>query len=78
MMPEMDGFEFVANLRGREDWRDIPVVVLTAKDITHQDRLRLDGYVTQVIQKRELGSDALLAEVRDLIKACCVGQGARR
>jgi CheY-like chemotaxis protein len=78
MMPEMDGFEFVANLRGREDWRDIPVVVLTAKDITHQDRLRLDGYVTQVIQKRELGSDALLAEVRDLIKACCVGQGARQ
>jgi CheY-like chemotaxis protein len=78
MMPEMDGFEFVANLRGREDWRDIPVVVLTAKDITHQDRLRLDGYVTQVLQKRELGSDALLAEVRDLIKACCVGQGARQ
>jgi len=77
MMPEMDGFEFVANLRGREEWRDIPAVVLTAKDITYQDRLRLDGYVTQVIQKEELGSEAPLAEVRDLVKACCTGQDSR-
>jgi CheY-like chemotaxis protein len=77
MMPEMDGFEFVANLRGREEWRDIPAVVLTAKDITYQDRLRLDGYVTQVIQKEELSSEAPLAEVRDLVKACCTGQDSR-
>ena len=77
MMPEMDGFEFVANLRGREEWRDIPAVVLTAKDITYQDRLRLDGYVTQVIQKEELSSEAPLAEVRDLVKACCAGQDSR-
>ena len=70
MMPEMDGFEFVAKLRGRKEWRGIPVVVLTAKDITRQDRLRLDGYVAQVIQKDEHGSEALLAEVRDLIRTC--------
>jgi CheY-like chemotaxis protein len=77
MMPEMDGFEFVANLRGREEWRDIPVVVLTAKDVTQQDRLRLDRHVTQVIQKDEHGVDAVLAEVRDLVRARCVGQGSR-
>jgi CheY-like chemotaxis protein len=71
MMPEMDGFEFVADLHSREEWRDIPVVVLTAKDITHEDRQRLNGYVTQVIQKGANSRDALLAEVRDLIRACC-------
>jgi CheY-like chemotaxis protein/nitrogen-specific signal transduction histidine kinase len=76
MMPEMDGFEFVATLRRREEWRGIPVVVVTAKDITREDRLRLDGYVTQVIQKDEPGSDALLSEVRDLVRSC-VGQGSR-
>ncbi|MGH3147472.1 MAG: response regulator, partial [Rubrobacter sp.] len=69
MMPEMDGFEFVARLRGREEWRDIPVVVVTSKEITRQDRLRLDGYVAQVVQKDEHGRDDLLAEVRDLVRA---------
>jgi CheY-like chemotaxis protein len=77
MMPEMDGFEFVTNLRGRVAWRDIPVVVLTAKDITQKDRLRLDRHVTQVIQKDEHGIDAVLAEVRDLVRARCVEQGSR-
>ena len=51
MMPEMDGFEFVARLRGREEWRSIPVVVVTAKDITREDRMRLDGYVTRSSRK---------------------------
>ncbi|WP_326491897.1 response regulator [Methylobacterium oryzae] len=34
MMPELDGFGFLRELRARSDWRDIPVVVLTAKDVT--------------------------------------------
>lgn len=70
IMPEMDGFEFVAELRGREEWRDIPVIVVTSKDITRQDRLRLDGYVAQVVQKDEHGRDTLLTEVRDLVRDC--------
>jgi CheY-like chemotaxis protein len=77
MMPQMDGFEFVADLRSREEWRTIPVVVLTAKDITQEDRLRLNGYVTQVIQKGTYGRDALLAEVRDLVRAHRVRQGSQ-
>jgi PAS domain S-box-containing protein len=77
IMPQMDGFEFVTNVRSREEWRDIPVVVLTAKDITPQDRLRLDRHITRVIQKDEHGVDAVLAEVRDLVRARCVGQGSR-
>jgi len=71
MMPKMDGFELVADLRSREEWRDIPVVVLTAKEITHEDRQRLNGYVTQIIQKGANSRDALLAEVRNLIRAHC-------
>ena len=68
MMPEMDGFEFVARLREREEWRTIPVVVVTAKDITREDRMRLDGYVTEVIQKGSQGRDQLLAEVSGLVR----------
>jgi CheY-like chemotaxis protein len=69
MMPQMDGFEFVADLRSREEWRTIPIVVVTAKDITQEDRLRLNGYVTKIIRKGEHSRDALLREIRDLVRA---------
>jgi signal transduction histidine kinase/CheY-like chemotaxis protein len=70
MMPEMDGFQFVAELRNHEQWRSIPVVVITAKDITPEDRLRLNGYVEKILQKETYTSEKLLAEVRDLVVTC--------
>lgn len=69
MMPEMDGFTFAAELRRKEEWRDIPVVVVTAKDVTAEDRLLLNGYVDKVLQKGSYSQTALLQEVRDLIAA---------
>ena len=53
MMPKMDGFEFLDELRARPQWRDIPVVVITAKDLTDADRNRLNGGVERIIQKSE-------------------------
>ena len=53
MMPTMDGFEFIDELRGRPDWRDIPVVVITAKDLTDEDRDRVYGEVERIIQKSD-------------------------
>jgi two-component system, NtrC family, sensor kinase len=53
MMPMMDGFEFMDELRGRPDWKDVPVVVITAKDLTDEDRNRLNGGVERVIQKSD-------------------------
>src|SRR5262249_61913988 len=41
MMPEMDGFEFLTELRQHPEWQAIPVVVTTAKDLTEEDRLFL-------------------------------------
>ena len=69
MMPEMDGFEFVTELRKREKWHSIPVVVITAKDITPEDRLRLNGCVEKILQKGTYTSEKLLAEVRELVLA---------
>jgi len=70
MMPEMNGFEFLAELRQREEWRSIPVVVVTAKELTADERSRLQGQVEKLVQKGAYSRDALLAEVRDLVKAC--------
>jgi CheY-like chemotaxis protein len=69
MMPDMDGFQFTTELRNHEAWRSIPIVVVTAKDLTVEDRLRLNGYVEKIIQKEAYSSEVLLAEVRDLVKA---------
>jgi CheY-like chemotaxis protein/two-component sensor histidine kinase len=66
MMPEMDGFEFVEHLRKRNGGLDIPVVVLTAKDLTEDDRRRLRGTVDNVLQKGDRASE-VVREVRRLL-----------
>ncbi|MEK7991417.1 MAG: response regulator [Thiotrichaceae bacterium] len=67
MMPEMDGFEFIATLRKHQEWRNIPVVVLTAKDITIEDRVWLNSRVDTVFQKGAYHRDELLRHVRELL-----------
>jgi signal transduction histidine kinase/CheY-like chemotaxis protein len=67
MMPEMDGFDFVAAVRTDAAWRSLPIVVITAKDLSPEDHERLNGYVARVLQKGALSREALLAEVRDLV-----------
>ena len=70
IMPKMNGFEFVAELHKHDEWQSIPIIVVTAGDVTIQDRVRLDGYVEKVLRKSALSEDALLAEIRDLISVC--------
>ena len=67
MMPEMDGFGFMQELRTRPDARNIPVIVITAKDLTDDDRRRLNGEVARILQKGATSTDDLLAEIRSLI-----------
>ena len=70
MMPVMDGFDFVLELRKVESWRTIPIVVVTAKDITDDDRRRLTGNVERILQKGSYDREELLEEVRSLIVNC--------
>jgi signal transduction histidine kinase/DNA-binding response OmpR family regulator len=67
MMPEMDGFEFMHELRKREECRTVPVIVITARDLTAEDRIRLHGEVSRIIQKGATSAEELLAEVRALL-----------
>ena len=70
MMPEMDGFTFAETLRENPKWRGVPVVVLTAKDLTRDDRARLSGYVEKILQKG-VDNPTLLQEVRSLVAQRC-------
>ena len=64
MMPEMDGFAFSQAVRERKDMRDVPIMILTAKDLTQEDRLRLTGRVTGILQKQTLSPENLQSELR--------------
>ncbi len=68
MMPEIDGFQFVEEIRKHETWQKIPIVVITAKDITDEEKLRLNGYVEKILQKGSYSRDELLSMVRNLLK----------
>ncbi len=75
MMPEMDGFEFLDKLRAGEDGQHIPVVVVTAKELSSEELTRLDGAVEAVLKKGAQNRDSLLGELRDLVRGC-VERGA--
>jgi signal transduction histidine kinase/CheY-like chemotaxis protein len=63
LMPELNGFEFLAALRRDPAWRSVPVVVLTSMDLTAEDRRILNGSVERILQKGAWERDQLLAEV---------------
>ncbi len=69
MMPEMDGFEFVAELRKSESGRKIPVVVVTAKEITEADQRRLNGHVRGVLHKGSFSREELSLELRRALES---------
>ena len=69
MMPNMDGFEFAVQLRTKEEWRSIPIVVITAKDLSAEDRARLNGGVERIIFKGSFSRDDLLRELREVLGA---------
>jgi len=67
MMPVMDGFEFAVQLRLREECRSIPVIVVTAKELTAEDRQRLSGTVEGIVQKGASSLQEFLGQVHELV-----------
>jgi CheY-like chemotaxis protein/anti-sigma regulatory factor (Ser/Thr protein kinase) len=74
MMPGMDGFEVLERLHGDDTWRDVPVIIITAKDLTADDVDRLNGRVVKVLQKGAYQRRDLVRDIHGLI-ARQVAQG---
>jgi CheY-like chemotaxis protein len=74
MMPEMDGFEFLDTFNRRPDWRHIPVVVITAKQLTAAERALLAGRTRIVIRK----GASMDTDVADAIRKAVGQRGKRR
>jgi CheY-like chemotaxis protein len=68
LMPRMDGFAVIEHLQQEPQYRQIPVIVLTAKTLTPKEESMLEQSVRSVIQKRGLDRDTLLQELRGLLQ----------
>jgi signal transduction histidine kinase/CheY-like chemotaxis protein len=67
MMPGMDGFQVLEAIRRHEAWRDLPVVVVTAKDLSRDELVWLRTNAEDVFQKSSYNRRELIALVDDLI-----------
>ena len=66
MMPDVDGFEVVTKLREDPGASQIPILIYTAKNITSEDRDRLQGNIQSIIQKGDFGKDRFLEMINNL------------
>jgi len=67
LMPEMDGFEFLAALRRNPDHAEIPVIIVSAAELTPEQKSRLHGSVEHILQKSAAGPGELMAEIRRVV-----------
>ena len=67
LMPEMDGFEFLNGMRRNPAWKGVPVIVVTAKTLTPEDRARLNGSVEMLIGKDGDEIEAILGRLNELL-----------
>jgi CheY-like chemotaxis protein len=69
MMPEVDGFEFLDEMRKNPKWMNVPVIVVTAKTLTRKDERRLTGTVEDILHKGSHGIESLLTELSARLRA---------
>jgi signal transduction histidine kinase/DNA-binding response OmpR family regulator len=67
LMPDGDGFQFMAEIQRQPALRDVPIVVLTAKDLMDEDRQRLTDQVKSVLQKGAYRHEELVGEIQALL-----------
>jgi len=67
MMPEMDGFQFLAEIRRVDEWQEIPIVVVTAKDLTREEQDLLHSQAQSVLAKQAHSREELIQEIRNII-----------
>ena len=66
VLPEMNGFEFITRLRQNQEWKNIPIIINSAKELTLEERGRLQGDVEKIFKKGDVTCGELLQSVRQI------------
>lgn len=77
MMPEMNGFEFLTQLRKIPEYLSIPVIVVTAKELSSEERRELKGSVTGILEKNNMENGGFGEEVRQTLQSILQAKGAQ-
>lgn len=67
LMPVMDGFQFIREMQGNEQWKNIPVVILSAKEITPEEQQELNKRIVEFMHKRDFSHEALSKTVNRIL-----------
>ncbi|MEJ2010740.1 MAG: pyridoxal-phosphate dependent enzyme [Anaerolineales bacterium] len=67
MMPEMDGFTLLEKFKSRQHTRDVPVIVVTAKELSSDEWDKLEGKIERLITKGNFLSDELIDEIEQML-----------
>ena len=67
MMPEMDGFQLVAEMQKHPVWNQIPIIVVTARDLTVEDHAQLNSGIEMVLRKETFSPTTLIERVRQVV-----------
>jgi len=68
MMPEMDGFEVLSRLKNKEEWAEIPVIIITAKTLKETEKEFLENRVEAIIAKEGMSTDIVLKDISEAMK----------
>ena len=67
VMPVMDGFEFLSHFQEKVEWRSIPIIVLTAKELSTEEYAHLNHYVKTIVSKKAYNQEQLILQIDQLI-----------
>lgn len=67
VMPGMDGFQVVRRLQTNEAWKKIPVIIMSGKELTNQERDMLQDYIKDVLNKEEFSKEALSSTIKRVL-----------
>ncbi|MCP4350759.1 MAG: response regulator [Desulfobacterales bacterium] len=72
MMPDTDGFTVLDHIRGEPLTRNIPVIILTAKELTQKENNRLKNAVHHIVTKGKMEKDRFLRNIEDILKSLAI------
>ncbi len=67
VMPGMDGFEVVQQLQESDKWKNIPVVILSGKELTEEDQQRLESHITQFLKKDTFSTSEISKTIKRIL-----------
>jgi CheY-like chemotaxis protein len=69
MMPDLSGFDIIDKLHGNEDVKDIPIIVMTSKDLSNDETCYLTKQTEGVVKKGSFSREDFISTIKKLIKA---------